>query len=136
MATDADRTRRWYSEVWKPGGESTVRELMADRLEGYMEGADVHTRDEFLAERAKLLGAFPDLHIEVDDVIEQGSKTVARWHVTATHEGASLGFPPCNKRVTFRGMTWLEFKDGRIVRGWDSWNLGGLLAQLGVPAAR
>jgi len=53
MATNADRTRRWYNEVWKSG-------------------------DEFLAERARLLGAFPDLVIEVDDVIEQGPVAVAR----------------------------------------------------------
>src|SRR5688572_32132216 len=135
MATNAELARRWYNEVWRPGGESTVQELMADRLEGYMEGVDVHTRAEFMAERARLLGAFPDLRIEVDDVIEQGPKTVARWHVTATHDGASLGFPPCNKRVAFRGMTWFEFKDGQIVRGWDSWNLGALLKQLGAPDA-
>jgi hypothetical protein len=32
--------------------------------------------------------------------------------------------------VSFRGMTWPEFKDGRSVRGWDSWNLGGLLQTL------
>ena len=132
MATNADLARRWYNEVWKPGGESTARELMADRLEGYMEGVEVRTRDEFLAERARLLAAFPDLVIEVDDVIEQGAKSVARWHVIATHKGAELGFPASNRRVTFRGMTWMEFKDGQIVRGWDSWNLGALLKQLGA----
>ena len=133
MGTNADRARRWYREVWKAGGESTVQELMADQLEGHMEGVDVHTRQEFLAERQRLLAAFPDLDIVVDDVIEEGGTAVARWHVTATHTGPSLGFPASNRRVAFRGMTWFEFKDGRIVRGWDSWNLGGLLQSLGAP---
>ena len=135
MSTNADRTRRWYKEVWNEKGEPTVHELMADTLEGYMEGVDVRTREEFLAQRRVLLDAFPDLEIVVDDVIEEGSKTVARWHVTATHKGASLGFPATHKPVAFRGMTWLEFKDGQIVRGWDSWNLGGLLQSLGAPGA-
>ena len=135
MASHADLSRRWYKEVWKPGGESTVQELMADSLEGYMEGVDVHTREAFLAERKRLLEAFPDLDIVVQDVIEEGAKTVTRWHVTATHKGGSLGFPASNRRVAFRGMTWLEFKDGRIVRGWDSWNLDGLLKQCGAPSA-
>lgn len=135
MGTNAERSRRWYQEVWRAGGEATVHELMADELDGHMEGVDVRTRPEFLAERQRLLEAFPDLAIVVDDVIEEGSKTVARWRVTATHKGGSLGFPATNRRVAFRGMTWLEFEDGRIVRGWDSWNLGGLLQSLGAPSA-
>jgi hypothetical protein len=30
-------------------------------------------------------------------------------------------------------MTWLEFEDGRIISGWDSWNLGSLLQELLPP---
>ena len=133
MSNNVDRTRRWYNEVWKAGGERTVHELMAEEIIGYMEGSDVRSRSEFLAERGRLLGAFPDLEIVVDDCIEDGAKTVARWHVTATHTGDALGFPATNRKVAFRGMTWLEFQDGRIVRGWDSWNLGGLLESLRAP---
>jgi len=105
---------------------------MAENLMGYMEGVDVRTRAEFLAERGRLLGAFPDLEIVVDDCIGDGAKTVARWHVTATHTGDTLGLRATNRKVAFRGMTWLEFQDGRIVQGWDSWNLGGLLQSLSV----
>ena len=133
MDTNAGRSRRWYKEVWKPGGESTVLELMAENIVAFMEGVDIDGRDQFLAERRKLLGAFPDLDIVVDDCIEEGAKTSVRWHVTATHTGDALGFPATGRRVSFRGMTWLEFKDGRIVRGWDSWNIGGLLQSLTGP---
>ena len=133
MGTNAERCRRWYKEVWKPGGESTVLELMAENIVGFMEGVDIHGRDQFLAERQRLLDAFPDLDIVVDDCIEAGTKTSIRWHVTATHTGDGLGFPATGRPVSFRGMTWLEFKDGRIVRGWDSWNLGGLLQSLTGP---
>jgi hypothetical protein len=31
-------------------------------------------------------------------------------------------------------MTWLVFSEGRIVKGWDSWNQGLLLQQLTMPA--
>ena len=135
MSTNAERVRRWYKEVWVPGGESTVHELMAETIEGYMEGSDVATRAQFLAERARLLGAFPDLSIVADDVIADGEKVAVRWHVNATHRGDALGFRATNLRVAFRGMTWLEFRDGRIVRGWDNWNLGGLLQTLTARAA-
>ena len=125
--------RRWYKEVWVAGGERTVHELMSERVVGLMEGADIHSRDEFLGERQRLLEAFPDLAIVADDVISEGAKVVVRWRVNATHKGDSLGFPASNRRVSFRGMTWLEFDGGQIVRGWDSWNLGQVLQTLTAP---
>ena len=95
-----------------------------------MEGADVHSRDEFLIARRQLLDTFPDLRIVIDDLIEQGDKVAVRWRVSGTHEGHGLGLPGTGQPVTFRGMTWAEFKDGKVVRGWDSWNLGGLIQTL------
>jgi steroid delta-isomerase-like uncharacterized protein len=116
--------------VWVTGGEATVNELMAEDVVGSMEGTEVRGRQQFLAERRRLLDAFPDLAIVADDVIAEDSKVAVRWHVNATHRGDGLGFPPTNARVSFRGITWLEFEGGRIVRGWDSWNLGSLLESL------
>ena len=135
MSTNADLARRWFKEVWVPGGERTVSELMAEDVVGYMEGADVRGREEFLVRRRQLLDAFPDLAVVADDVIEQGPKVAIRWHVDGTHKGQGLGIPATDRRVHFRGMTWLEFKDGRLVLGWDSWNLGGLLQSLSPPSS-
>jgi steroid delta-isomerase-like uncharacterized protein len=128
--TNADRARRWFKEVWVGGGETTVNELMAEDIVGFMEGSDIHNRHEFHEERQRILQAFSDLSIVADDVIEQGSKVAVRWHVTARHTGNSFGFPATNMSVSFRGITWMEFNEGRIVRGWDSWNLGHLLQTL------
>ena len=133
MSTHATTARRWYEEVWAPGGEVTVTELMAENAIGQMEGTAIHGREQFLAERRRLLEAFPDLVIVADDVIGEGTKVAVRWHVDATHTGPGLGFPPSHRRVSFRGITWLEFKDGLIVQGWDSWNLGALLQSLSAP---
>lgn len=123
MSTHASLARRWFKEVWVDGGEATVRELMAERVRGYMEGGvDIHNRDEFLAAREQFLETFPDLSVVVEDVIEEESKVVIRWRATTG-------------RQSFRGMTWLEFEHGQIVLGWDSWNLGGLMQSLNVGAA-
>ena len=65
--------------------------------------------------------------------LRRGSKVAVRWHVDAAHKGDGLGFPPSHRRVSFRGMTWLELAGGRIVSGWHSWNLGSLLQELRPP---
>jgi len=128
-------TRRWFREVWTEGGEAAVDQLMAVDCHGWMEGGFVKGPAEFKAARHQLLTAFPDLSISLNDVIVDGAKVAVRWTVEATHGGTALGVAATGKRVAFRGMTWLEWQDGQLVRGWDSWNLGGLLHELQAPPA-
>jgi predicted ester cyclase len=71
----------------------------------------------------------------VDDLIEQGNKVAVRWSVRATHTGRGLGLMPTNQPVAFRGMTWMEIRDGKFVRGWDSWNMGALMQTLASGTA-
>ena len=66
MPTNSELARRWYRDVWVPGGEATVTALMAEDVEDYTEGADVHGRHAFLTERTRLLTLFPDLAIVAD----------------------------------------------------------------------
>lgn len=129
-------TRRWFRDVWSEGGETAVDALMAADGHGWIEGGFVRSPAEFKAARQALLEAFPDLAISLDDLIVDGDKAAARWTVEATHLGAGLGLAPTGKRVAFRGMTWMEWRDGRMTRGWDSWNLGGLVQELASAAAR
>jgi len=122
--------RKWFREVWLPGGEATVHELMHPDAVGHMEGAEVHGAAEFLPARAALLDAFPDLDVHVDDLLEQGDQVAVRWSVTATHGGGGLGVPASQQKVRFRGITWLRFVEGKVVEGWDAWNQGQLLTTL------
>jgi predicted ester cyclase len=68
--------------------------------------------------------------VEVEDVIAVGRGVVVRWRVQATQLGPGLGMPPTGRPVDFRGMTWLTFKNGLIVEGWDLWKLGKLIESL------
>lgn len=130
MCEAAALARRWFTEVWSPGGETTVDALLAPAAVGWMEGREVNGPADFKDARQQLLDTFPDLALTVEDMLAEGEKVAVRWSVNATHRGRGLGIPPTHRTVEFRGITWLEFKDGRIVRGWDSWNLGGLITSL------
>lgn len=127
-------TRRWFQDVWAADGDAAVDRLMASDGHGWIEGGFVKSPAEFKAARQQLLTAFPDLAISLDDLIVDGDKVAARWTVEATHLGDGLGMAPTGKRVAFRGMTWMEWRNGKMARGWDSWNLGGLIQELAAPA--
>lgn len=133
----AERNRslaiRWFEEVWNERRDETVHEIMHPESVGHMEGGEAHGPSDFLAARASLLDAFPDLRVTVDDTAADGDHVVVRWSAGATHSGGGLGVAATSRSVTFRGMTWLTFRDGKVVEGWDAWNLGGLLESLETP---
>lgn len=126
--------RRWFDDVWNQRRDATVRELLHSESVGHLEGLVTRSVDDFLAARATLLTAFPDFRIAVEDVIAQDAEVVVRWSATGTHRGALLDIAATGEPVSLRGLTWLTFKDGRIVEGWDAWNQGRLLAELRTAA--
>ena len=125
--------RQWFDQVWKDGGDAVARAMLHPDAIGHMEGGEVKGTDEFLAMRAQLLGAMPDLQMQVEDLIGQGDNVAVRWSVTATHAGDGLGLRASQQRLRFRGITWLKFADGRLVEGWDAWNQGQLMQVMANP---
>jgi len=132
---NAALARKWFDEVWNQRRDAAVTEMLAEPMEGHMEGGPIRTAREFLAARAVLLGAFPDLRVTVDGTIADGDEVAVRWSAKGTHKGGHMGPEPMGKKIEFRGITWLEFRGGRIVKGWDSWNLGRLLDEMSQPPA-
>src|SRR5262245_7709121 len=132
QATNSQLARRWFDEVWNQRIESTVHELLHPNVVGHMEGLEVRSPDDFVQARAALLDGLPDLSVTIDAVISEGNDVVVRWSATGTHRGPGLGLAPSFRRAAFRGMSWMVFSEGRIVEGWDSWNQGLLLQQLGA----
>ena len=124
-------SRQWFEEVWNARNDEAAGAMMTPDAPGHSEAGEMVGSDEFLAFRNRFLDAFPDLEFEVESVVAEGDEAAVRWVARGTHGGDSLGFPPCNKAVCIRGMSWLRFaEDGRMTEGWDSWNMGALMQHL------
>ncbi|KWX68590.1 ester cyclase [Mycobacterium sp. NAZ190054] len=76
--------------------------------------------------------AFPDLHVEVEDVIAQGDKVVCRNTVTGTHLGEYRGLPPTGKSVAYSEIFIFRFAGGRIAEIWGVVDVLSQLRQLGA----
>ncbi len=122
--TNSQRARRWFEEVWNRNKEETVKELLHPNIVGQLEGGVVRSPEDFLQARREMLAALPDLRVEVQGVVSEGDEVAVRWAAKATGPAGP---------VSFRGVTWLVFENGRIVKGWDSWNQALLMQQLAVP---
>ena len=76
--------------------------------------------------------AFPDLHFEIDQIIASGDYAVCRWRVTGTHKGEFNGIAPTNKRVSGRGCTVTEIKNGQFIKSATYSDQLALLQQIGA----
>lgn len=97
------------------------------------EATGVQTLKEMVFER--LYRAFPDLHITIEDVIEEGDKVVVRDTVTGTHLGEFDGRPPTGKSVAYSEIFIMRFANGRIAEIWGVVDIFSQMKQLGmIPA--
>jgi steroid delta-isomerase-like uncharacterized protein len=82
----------------------------------------------------RLIKAFPDLHITVEDLIAEGDKVVARDSVTGTHQGEYMGIPPTGKSITYNEIFIVRFVNGRIAETWGVVDVLSQMRQLGAIA--
>jgi steroid delta-isomerase-like uncharacterized protein len=94
------------------------------------------TKEGTLAYFRMLLTAFPDLRMDVEDLIASEDKTVARVRATATHQGEFMGVPPTGNRVDVRLIDIMRFNDaGMISDHWGVADMLSLMQQVGVVPA-
>ena len=79
-----------------------------------------------------IFAAFPDVRIEIEQVLASGDFVVTRSVVTGTHKGNFNGIPATNKPVKIRVCTVTEIRNGRAIRGRLYADNATLYQQIGV----
>ena len=81
---------------------------------------------------SSLHAAFSDFHIDVEDMIAEGDKIVARVTASGTHQGEFMGIAPTGNQVTFTGIDISRIAEGKIVEHWSNSDQLGMMQHLGV----
>ncbi|MGN7169155.1 ester cyclase [Paenibacillus cellulositrophicus] len=103
---------KWIEEAWKAGTLSQTGQAFIGQLEE----------------------AFKDRQYEVDDVMVQGEKVIARVVITGKHTGIFAGIPATGKTVRITQFHEFTVNDGRIVHRFGWYDTGTLLPQLQTGA--
>jgi predicted ester cyclase len=120
--------------------KAVVRRLVAEVLNGdHLEVIDELYAPELApaARRwiAPFRASFPDVHMEIVELIAEGDKVVGRFTCSATHQGEWLGQAPTGRRFErVDEVTIFRFRDGKIVHAWSLEDTLGRLRQLGFTA--
>lgn len=114
---------RWFDEVWNQRRVETIDEMLSEETRHYglsgPEGEPVTGVDNFKAFHAAFLDAFPDLTVEVHDVIREGDKLAALYTVTATHGGPLMGLAATGRPTTFQGSGMCRMEGDKFAEVWN-----------------
>ena len=129
--TPKELATRWFTEIWNGRNPGVIHELMHPECLGHTEAGTLVGPDAFVTHMYEAFtAAFPDIQLELHQVVAEGEDTVGRWTVRGTHTGELGGMPPTGRKIQFSGMTWLKFRDGKLIEGADSWNANALACLL------
>jgi steroid delta-isomerase-like uncharacterized protein len=126
--------RRYYEELWNRWDDAAVDEIVAPDIEfrGSI-GRTTRGIAEFRGYVAQIRAAFPDFHNEIEELIAEGDKVVARLTYTGTHAGSLFGIAATGRRIRYEGLALFTIRGGKIARGFVLGDTDALRRQLAAP---
>lgn len=120
-----------------------VNKAMVRRLiEEVMNGGNLDRLEEFYTPRlaraarrwiAPFQASFPDMRMEIVDLIAEGDQVVGRFQCSGTHLGEWLGHAPTGRRFERIDEVYMfRIQDGKITQAWGIEDTLKRLEQLGL----
>ena len=138
MTTDDNKAiiRRGIEEMFSRGHVDVADEVFAADHVAHDPALpnDLHGPAQFKEFVRMYRTAFPDLELTIDDQIAEGDRVVTRFTARGTHRGELLGIPPSGNEVVVPGISIDRLVDGKSVESWTSYDVLGMLRQLGALA--
>ena len=125
---DSTLTYRWMQEVWNNGREDAIDEMLD--AEAVIHGLDEVKEpgpESFKQFYRSFRNQFPQVNVEVEDVVVQDGNETSRCIVNATTASG--------QQVQFTGMTFIILKDGKIGEAWNNFDFMSMYQQLGFRMA-
>jgi steroid delta-isomerase-like uncharacterized protein len=129
--------RQGAEDCWNMPDMNALDEILAPDYKVYVAGVLTYDGRDHMKEQVGMARqAFPDVHVQVQDLIAEGDKVAARFTFSGTQTGpyvTEMGtMPPTGRRVEVTGIIIFRFRDGKIVENREVLDTLGMLQQMGV----
>ena len=122
------QVRRFVDEVWNARNYEAAANLYSEKYVNQF-GAGPAARIEPIR---RYHSAFPDLHLDVEELIVAGDTVVLRLTFSGTDTGGYVDRAPTGRAVEEWVVTIMHFEGDKVVREWIGADKLGLFIQLGV----
>jgi predicted ester cyclase len=138
------RIRRFNREVFGDRNVDAIDEFLSEDCEVFGYGSGHEDREGYKRVMRWYLEAFPDMEIEMNEVLREGDTVVVRWTATGTHtaslhfvgpDGHGYDLGPTGRHVSVDGVDIYRFDGKRISEVRGHFDRLELFAQLGMLSA-
>src|SRR5437763_16015388 len=83
---------RWFQQVWNEKNLAAVDDMFSadGKVHNFPQSGAVIGTSGFKEVNQNLCGAFPDIHVVVDDVVADNDRVTAHWIATMTNFDGSM----------------------------------------------
>ena len=105
--------RHYTEDIWIKHDPSAVERYLAPNFVEHNQ-ALAPGRDGRWGFVSEVITAFPDYHPEIQEVVADGDRLVARVQWTGTQDGPYEGRPPTHNKLVFSTADFFRFENGKI----------------------
>ena len=122
-------------DIWNRGDFSDLDQIIAPIYRVLLDPGDAWEgqeldRAEFKKRVLYTRNAFPNIHFDVHEAVENGNCSAIRWTMSGTHQGDLPMLPATNLSFSITGMTFYYFEDGLVSGHRQAFDRLGFLAQI------
>lgn len=114
-ATNADLVRWSFETLFEKRDIEAMKEFWTQTSVERFPDRTCRGTEEIASYFREVLGAVPDLRMEIVALAEQGDDVFVQWHMTGTHEGPLLGIDATGKSLAIDGIDHFVIRDGKLV---------------------
>lgn len=126
----------FMEQIWNRGDFQLIEKLVSPSYEIVEDRGDpwegqVLDHDTFAQRVRYSREAFPDLRFDIQHMVEEGDRVVAKWVMSGTHLGDLPQLPATGSAFSVAGMTIYQFKSGQVTGHIQVFDQMAFLMQIG-----
>lgn len=127
------RLRQGMERVMNEKDYSAVDEMFSPNYVNHTFPAPAPGPEGFKQVVGMFHAAFPDLRVEVEDMVAESDTVASRGRMIGTQTGQFMGIPATGKPVNITYIDFWRFDGrGKAIENWVQMDLLGLMQQLGA----
>lgn len=129
MSANLETMRRWVDAI-NSHNLSDIDAMIHPAIVDHHLPPGLPTGSAGVAYWCTMLHEALQIHIEIEDAVEQGDRVAMRATVSGYHAADFAGLAATNRSFSVSMMSIERFSDGRVVERWENVDIAAMMQQL------